>query len=385
MQLSSLRVPNMPAWSNDPDYSPDVARALTQAYVRMARNRGEQLKWERAWAAVLPVSAQPMSLQQRLHVNFMHAAAYVEGSDYDLALPDLDRAEDLAVTLGEREARADLVYLRGVAHHGGSHFSYAIESCETYLAMSRELAATSGATDSALELDVVARLASYRAITADFEGALRSSQEADRLVKYDLPPRAVPDSARGNLLLVRAHVLRLGTPPNLADAFECAADAVEVYRAENAPASLVRARTLAADIALDRAEAYAGDRASDAFDTWMRVAESYADRALILAGQVGDDGGFGLALLSQARHRLLAGANIDTRAQVRHVVRMARNLRDPGLYAQALTGLGHDLLGRGERESALSVYRAVLKRLRDTQVAMLAIIPRDRLLRAYAP
>jgi len=65
------------------------------------------------------------------------------------------------------------------------------------------------------------------------------------------------------------------------------------------------------------------------------------------------------------------------------VLRLGRDLRDPGLYAQELTALGHDMLGRGERGSAVGVYRTVLRRLRGTQIPMLEIIPRNALLRAY--
>jgi hypothetical protein len=57
---------------------------------------------------VLPGIEQPMSLKQRVHPYLLHAAAHVKDNDYDLALPEIDRANDLAVKLGERERRAPI-------------------------------------------------------------------------------------------------------------------------------------------------------------------------------------------------------------------------------------------------------------------------------------
>jgi hypothetical protein len=154
---------------------------------------------------------------------------------------------------------------------------------------------------------------------------------------------------------------------------------VDVIAQQAGPPSVVRAKLLVADIALDRAESRLSGERADA-DNLLTLATPYVHSALALAEATQDQGGLGLAMLADARLSRLQGRESPRITTIEAVFSMAQQLGDIALLAQSQTALGDEFRYAGEKEASLMCYRATLDALGPSEIPALGVWAKRQLL-----
>lgn len=363
----SLRISDHPRWRNDDDYSSDVAAALSLAYQDLKSQPHKTEAFLSAYKRVIAHVRSSMSVRQRLHVCYVLATAYIADDEYGLGLRMLDTGLDLAESLHDDGALIELLYLRGSAYRALSLFreaadDYAVciailrDQTEEYEEYQNEEPAT---VDPALELQLLVQLSGFEFMLMRFDVAETLLSQAERLIPQ-VPGCSMEAATIG---WIRALLCRWSGAPERALRYAIATE--DVYATAEQAASASRIQTIVADTALDLAETFPNGVRSDAGAACARLANRYAKRALASSRKVKDEGGLGVALLACARYDLMRGRNVDTRANIERVIRMAERLDDACLRVDAQTALGREIEARQNLDSALSAYRSA----RETAIA----------------
>jgi tetratricopeptide (TPR) repeat protein len=181
-------------------------------------------------------------------------------------------------------------------------------------------------------------------------------------------PRALEhmQQAAALLPLARASVAGQGTVEwtlallhrqrnELAEALRHVEVATSLYRQLGTLNSTCRVLSLAADIALDLAESAHGEdgEAHASREDYLMQASNYIEEALRVGLAAHDVEGSALARLSRARLTCVRGdsaASSAPEADIREVLRQARQMHDDSLMTAAQTALGNYLLAQKKTE-----------------------------------
>lgn len=353
----SLRISDHPRWRDDDGYSSDVAVALSLAYQDLKRQPHQTEAFLSAYKRVIAHAQSSMSVRQHLHVCYVLATAYIADDEYGLGLRMLDTGLDLAESLHDDGALIELLYLRGSAYRALSLFREAADDYAVCIAILRdqteEYQTEEAATvDPALELQLLVQWAGFEFMLMRFDVAEILLGQAERLIPK-VPGCSMEAATIG---WIRALLFRWSGAPERALRYAIATE--DVYATAGPAASASRIQTIVADTALDLAETFPNGVRSDAGAACATIANRYAKRALASSRKVKDEGGLGVALLACARYDLMRGRNVDTRASIERVIRMAERLDDACLRVDAQTAMGHDIEARQNLDSALSAYRS---------------------------
>lgn len=154
----SLRIADHPQWSEEPDYSPNVACELRRLYAEPATDAAVWQKGANALASCDRDTGAAMSESQCLRAHYVQARAFMVQHDYTLARCHLDIALDLSLELGDFLASAECAFfIAAVDDRLGSslsavkHLELAVESLQIVPPRQRD-------ADVSFELGVWTRL-----------------------------------------------------------------------------------------------------------------------------------------------------------------------------------------------------------------------------------
>jgi tetratricopeptide (TPR) repeat protein len=367
---SSLHVADAPAWRLAPGYSPIVANALVTAYRVLSRSRDAK-RYDRAYTTVVRLVDTPMAVRQRVHVLYVCGMAQVAVGEYASALRWLDKALDLASSLGATGDIAELLFLRGAVLRALLRLKDAAADYAACLALLREESAGSGPSDAPFELAVLSQLAGFTYYLGQIDRSEQLLRDARKLAP--LAPGHLVDAATTEW--IQAHIFRARSQPELA--LRPALAAADIYLDAGQPTSAARIQILVAEIALDLADHFTIGSARSAF---AKLGHAHTQVAKGLAKEAGDAIGEALAALASARYSRLCGRNENRIARLERVAHTAQQLDDSALLAQAVTALGDELASLGEKEQALNRYRDVISVLDRSDMPTLSLPARRALL-----
>lgn len=288
---------------------------------------------------------------------------------YHEALERLETACDLSVELDDPAAIVELSFLCGCLTRNQLQLSTATSYFEVALVAFEQLPDA----DQSLHVDtafaLLIQLAFVTFYQAHYDETATHLEKARRLA----PHTSSPAQSRADIDWVEALLNRWRgqseTGLHQALAF------VDVIAQEASPLSVVRAKLLVADLALDCiAHTFPGK--PRAAQPLLALARPYVQDAVALARSAQDSSGLGLALLADVRLSRLEGRDAPRVATIEHVFGVARQLGDIALLTQAHTALGDEFRFEGEKEAALACYRESLHALEPSDIPALGIWPR---------
>lgn len=375
-----VQYPDDPSWREQPQYSPKVAHALTEAYIHLRRGAKSLEAYSFAYNIVVPVSRMRMSLRQRLHVVFILAMSYASIDEYAQARGCLDEALELTLRLDDDRARFEILYLRGSIQRISLFLREAASDfteCLSQVYTEQEGHGLFSPSETSLTIDTLFQLAFTEFFLGTYDHSLTHVQQASQLI----PESDEATQSEAMLLWIRALHARLrGDPRTALLHARRAADICEVFANQQ---SIGRICSVVADSALDLCE-YSGSLTGREFDDNISVAIRYVSHSLESVQSVSDYPGVGFARLTQARMARIAGSKVhpslDTQQSIESVIKIAQNLSDSALLCQAYVGLGDSFAAKREYESSANSYRAAMSLAETTNLTALGEPARQALL-----
>ncbi len=383
---SSLDWPDHPLWYDEMDYSYDVASRLTRAYTclrqveQSAAHRDEYLM---VFAHARNCQGRAMSLRQLMLVHYLLGLVNVRlDGDYSAAFEHFSEALVIAEQIRDLTSTVKLAQLAGYATRAMSNCVVAV-NCYVYaLDVLRTLPHRQPGRPVApsFEADLLLSLVGNEFALGQYVRAQSHVEEARSLLA-SLPPGGLHGARLDSF---DSLLLRWQGRPELA--LEVARRANATYAGqEMSPStrlSFDRQSAVAADIALDLAEARQADGYGSDYRQYVAIARPHMMTALQLAREIQDIPGWGLAELTRVRYERVAGYAADGRvAAIENVIRLARRLQDVPLLGQAQTALGHELAWVGSAEQSRTRYRKALDVLTNSEVPAMGVWARRALLR----
>lgn len=365
----SLRDPDPEAVRQATGYTRAVTRVITVTYTHLRDSQNLE-SFQRAFDLAYPLRNRRMAAHQRVRVFAVLGMANAAVGAYPQALHWLDLALEDAAETPDLTDMLDLLVLHGAANRAVLHVGEAADDLRDCMELLSEAPPAPDPAVRRFELDVLAQLAGFEFYLAHYdqsEALLDRVQERARLVAR------FGDESHDHLTIAtlqwqRALLHRWRRQPELA--LREATLAAATYTERGSPASAARIQRVAADAALDLADAVPGG--SD-YAAMVQLAEPHVRLARGLAHESRDEIGGGLARLTEVRASRMAWRNEDRVTAIEDVVALARRDRDRGLLAQAIIALGDELAARHEPESARAQYREALDVLRGTDMPALAV------------
>ena len=371
MLTSSLTNVDDETWHDEPGYSHVLHRLLVRAYTLVKSGRGQVGAYLRASLLLESWRDAPMSLRQRMRLYFLFAVAQAAAGQYRLALFWIDEALPIAIALAAEADQAELLFQRAALNRAVLLLREAAEDLRDYLAILDLAHDRLSIDDPAARLRALPHLATYEYFTAEFAAAEQHIAAARTLLAQvpNAPFEAATTAwAQADLDLLRGQPERALRP---------ALAILEVYNREATPISQERAEIFVAQAALQLAVTL--PVGSDRY-ALLALARPHIERAEQLAHAAEDKPGRGLAHLARAQYARLSRGSTDPIASIEAVIRLARDIDDVAVLAQARTALGDEYAARGEIESALTCYRATVEVVAASEVPVLAV-PAQRALR----
>lgn len=373
MLISPLFLADQPAWRKESGYSQTVSAALYRVYAVLAHASSQTAPWLEIRQVLMKVIVQRMARPQRRNISFLMGLAHASLALYPEALAFFEDACDISVELEDVPAIADITFLCGCLERDQLHLSAATNYFEIALAAFQELTDSTQPENPDNTFNTLTQLAFATFYQEQFDETAAYLQQArDMLPRLSSEPQGKADISWIEALLNRWR-------GDTSNGLQQALDLVDVIAQQAGPPSVVRAKLLVADIALDRAESRLPDERDDA-NNFLALATPYVRSALALAETAQDQGGLGLAMLAEARLSRLAGRESPRIATIEAVFSMAQQLGDIALLAQSQTALGDEFRYSGEKEASLMCYRATLDALEPSDIPALGVWARRQLL-----
>jgi tetratricopeptide (TPR) repeat protein len=399
---SSLSLPDAHGWRRRRTYSFPLADALRGAYLSLRHATHDPNGYWSAYVALVPFRNRTVCAEQRLRLEYALGLAYTGEEALPQAHESLMKALDIAESLGDLTAQAELAYLTGAILHRLTQHAAAYRFYDYALAALNHLDWTGTPADPVFELDLVLRLAGQAWELGWFSTSLRYLDTA-----YELRATWVPDAApeAATLAWLDAQLARVRSRP--IQAFHQSQAAAALFLDLNQPLNAGRIHTIAAECALDVAEmqgagsmqrdpgipgsqrmpraTHLDGRAPDP-RTALAQARTLARRGLKLAQAASDPIGASMARLALQRRERLVGHTHPAGyaiAEIEKLARLARRLGDISLLGRAETTLGEALTAAGRHEAGLTAFRRALRLLEEHELGGLAFWPRRALTGAH--
>ena len=365
-----LDVPDSPVMHIDPEYSPEVAAILLDAYDRVKRHA-----YDEALACAARLADMPMSGEQRQRARYVSALAAVGLERLEAATQDLLDALETAAEEEDVEAVATLASFTAQIQHEMQRCEDAAEYLDISLDAYRSLPAEQRRQRAGEELVLLSKLAAQRFMSAAYTEAMATAEEA-RLLARSLPNNRRP---LGEIEWTTALLYRWNG--SLHAALEHALEAYRIYRSLNLTGVLARLRIVLADILLDLAARYLADGDQEALQGTLAQARPHILEALAQTSIFDDGGGQGMALLAYARYQRLTTPGKSARDAIWAAEQIASQTKDWALLGSTYTAYGDDLAADGRVAEAREAYTRALAALEHTQAPALSKWPRSALMR----
>lgn len=351
-----------------PNYSPDVQRAIDAAFERLRRATSDA---ETATVHV-PLNryvAWSMSREQRMDLfNLLGESYAAQGRLLDEpyvaqgrtkeALSFFDDALSISQALGDWTAFVDIAERLGSFCRCIELYSSAVTYHTLALDALREHTTTLAERDFARECLIVAHLASHATLRGHLHVAKALFAEAEHLSKQV----AQPGLEQGVLAWSQAvHYQWRGNPDR---ALRYAQQACSFYAEHGLPYSLARIHMATADIALTIAESYPAYSTARAEN--LDLAKANHEAAAKTGTLAQDVAGTSLHLLSTARFLRASGDNSTRLPYLLNVAIEAKLRSDAALEGQTFAELASDMVAIYELGSARTMYVRALDALRNT-------------------
>jgi tetratricopeptide (TPR) repeat protein len=368
--VSSLLLPDAPAWHWSTGYSTDARAALQDAYAAMRSAQQDPEAYRRAYVAVIPLRAHKLSLQQRMNAEFILAQAYASEEDFAEAAASVETALEVARLLKDQPAEVELQYLRGNVADAQLQLAQAYEHYTASLHTLQSLAVDEIPIDPAYELTLLIRSTAMSFELARYDAAYDYLVRA--LVLHDTSlPEAQTEAAY--LVWLEAQLLRW--QGGLNDALSSAMSAADHLLRIGPLMMAGRMQTIVAETALDVAHMFARHDAPGGREAFAAAAFPYAQRALQLAHQTGDRVGELLARLARVRTNRLLGRSSSRIKTVETIVRAAKRVGDDAVLGRALTILGEEFETEARFDAAGDCYQQAWRLLESHQLFAMALLP----------
>ena len=363
-----LRQPDQFAWWSDSDFNPDVHTLLLDAHRRIAQSTPAADGRLQVEAELLPLRSATKSQRQEMLLYYLlaqcaRARDLGRSTHFIRALDWCSRAELIAGALLDYGAQVDLHELRGTLHRAVSLYWIAAEEFSYAIHLLREHAEDRQSFDPDFEITLAAKAAAMEYLLG--LGALPRALEHMQQAAALLPLARASVAGQGTVEWTLALLHRQRN--ELAEALRHVEVATSLYRQLGTLNSTCRVLSLAADIALDLAESAHGEDRVDGVDEevgedgraqasregYLMQASNYIEEALRVGLEAHDVEGSALARLSRARLTRVRGDGAESsspEAEIREVLRQARQMHDDSLMTAAQTALGNNLLAQKKTE-----------------------------------
>lgn len=364
MLTASLTSVDDELWQVEPGYSPQFGRLLVRAYALVKAGHGQVGAYLHASLLVEPWRDAAMSLRQRMRLYFLLALAQAAAGQYQLALFWIDEALVVALALAAEADQAELLFQRAALHRAELLLREAAEDLRDYLALLDLAQDRLGLADPAARLRVLPHLATYEYFIADFAAAEQHLATA-RTLLAQIP--GAPLEAATTLWVQADLELLRGQPER---ALRPALAMLAVYNREATPISQDRAEIFVAQATLAFAATMPAGSDRQAL---LQLARPHLERGEQLAREAQDRPGQGLYHIGRAHYERLCAIASDRVTSLEAVIRLAHEIGDVAVLAQARTALGDEFAARGEVEAALTCYRETVEVVAVSEVPVLAV------------
>jgi hypothetical protein len=361
--LSTLYVPDRPAWRAEPNYSPAVATALKQVYSylcshpdgRPAAVHPNSLPAAvKTYAIANPHRRRRMTSQQRMNLHYALAQSAARMGEAGIANEMLDHALEQSTLLHDRGSTAELLFLSGVIKRANTRTRDSLRDLHASLDIINDVKGSRAAIEPRLELNVIIAIAHAMYFQTDYSAALRWLVEARQLQAFapaaDLEPYFIE--------WIESLVLRyMGQPERALPLLTSIAARVDSMPS---PGALARVNTAIADSALDLAERARDQGEERALEPLFKLAQIHALKGEALGDTNFDEPGAMIARLALVRHSLLSASDKNRSGLTMSALKFAENTQDAFLLAQARTAQAQELLARGKDEVARDLLRLVV-------------------------
>jgi hypothetical protein len=369
-----------------------MASALSCAYDQLHHAEERPDPYFATFVVLAPFRNRIVCDQQRLNLDFALALAFAGDDSAPQALSCLFSAWDIAQSLHDCGAQAEIGFLAGALWQAQSYYREAYAIYFDALEALRRLQRKDGPADPDLELDLVLRLAWCAFDLGWFPTTLRHMDEA-----YTLRAVWAPDAAEqaASLAWLDAQLARVRAQP--ARALHLAAAAADLLSTHGRPINRGRVQVVLAESALDALEMAHAPTASR--DLWLppsaatskiplspasllTQAREAASLALEVAQETGDPIGVVLARLTLRRTTRLAGRHggeASGVAAAERLLRTAQRLDSPLLVSRTEVVLADELLAAGRPDAARATYYRATLRFEEYHLGGLAFWSRRAL------
>jgi hypothetical protein len=372
----SLSTANAPWWRHEPGFSEEFAGALIQAYHHLRSARNDPDAYLYAAAAVLPYRSKRLSVRQRLRLEYVLAQAFTGEDGLTQALDHLEEAADMAEFLDEPVAGATIGSLAGKNYHYLSEFAIARDLYTDSVELLHSHETRNGSADTALEADLLIRIAGLNCDLADFSHA----EEATRTAHLLLNTSPASESREVNLATLDwidtlvAHWT--GHPEQALPKARAVAD---TYTRLGNHRAAGRVHGLVVEIALDLAGSFSLQDHPGLRAAFTRQARPHALAAIEHARAAGDPIGAQLGRLALQRCRRMRAPTQDGVEIVERVIRRAQRLGDAALLGRAQLALGEELAARASWDGARQLYGMARHTFEEFDLQALLTWPNCRL------
>jgi tetratricopeptide (TPR) repeat protein len=376
MLVTSLLVPDAPAWHTSTGYSHEARVALQNAYAAMRMAQQDPDAYRRAYVAVIPLRANKLCLQQRMNSEFILAQAYASEEDLAEAAASAETALEVAYMLKDKPAEVELQYLRGNVADAELQIGQARDYYTASLQTLRSLAVDATPIDPTYELTLLIRSTAMSFEMANYDAAYKYLAEA-LILRDSWLPEAQKESAY--MVWLGAQLLRW--QGGLNEALPTAMTAADQLLTSGPPMMAGRMQTVVAETALDLADTFARQDVPGGRQAFASLAAPYARRARRLARETGDQIGTLLARLAIARGNRLLGSPSGRIQAVDTIVRAAKRAGDDAVLGRALTILGEEFEAGLQIDAACDCYQRAWRLLESHQLYAMALMPHRAFLR----
>jgi tetratricopeptide (TPR) repeat protein len=358
--VSAWFIPDTVGWRSEPDYHPDVAEALEQAFELM-RLHGAITAG--AVARIAPFLDAPMARSQRLRVLYLVASWYAAQDPPTPALEPIDAALELAIELDVARAQIDLLLLRAAVNRSITQIPDAADDLQDCLQalVTLNLREDWGSDDLRVTLQATLRLAAQVFLIGAYDECQDWLDHAAALLS-----RVTDDiDARARYAWIHALLLRWRGDYNAALAE--ALMAVGHYQTLHDPQMLSRIEATAGDILLDLAERSRNQGDEVACVAYLADADPPIRRALEIALSADFTASEVGARIVRARLQLLERQPGDRKPLLEEMARMAWQHQDMVAVCKAYTGIGRECEAVLDYASAKEWYRRAIAVVKESK------------------
>jgi tetratricopeptide (TPR) repeat protein len=381
VSYDSLPLPFAPEWHHEPGFSEAFVGDLHKAFDYLESATKDPCGYFYAAAVVLPYRTKPLSVRQRLHLEYALAQAFAGDGDLKEALIHLEEAADMADFLDDRDAGATIGHAAGLTYHYLSEFALARSFYGDSLALLRSLETDTGPANATREIELLMGIAGLDCELVDFAHADVATRQARYLLlSSESPTTTEADHAR--LDWIDALVANWTGRPDRALALAQATAAT--YERLGMHQLAGRANVMTVEFALDLAGNFSFENHPHLRAAFAYQARPHAMAAIEYARATKDRVGKQLGYLALQRCRRLRGPTQDGIAVVERVIRQAKRLGDPALLGRAYMALGDELAAQARFDAARQLYGMARHIFEEFELHMLVAWPSRYLLRSDA-